>query len=65
MDPPVGDGHVFGPKEVPPVGDGHVFGPKEVSWTPLLVTVTFLDQRSVGPPVDHGFWLVSMVFQGS
>ena len=31
------------------VGNGNVFGPKEVSWTPLLVTVTFLDQRrSVG-----------------
>ena len=28
----------------PPVSNGHVFGPKEVSWTRLLVTVTFLDQ---------------------
>ena len=35
----------------PPVSDGQVFGSKVVSWTPLLVTVTFLDQRlSVGPP---------------
>ena len=43
----------------PPVGNGHVFGPKEVSWTPLSVTSRFLDQwRSVGPPVGNGrvFW---------
>ena len=38
-----------------PVGNGNVFGSKVVSWTSLLVTVTFLDQRwSVGPPVGNG-----------
>ena len=43
-----------------PVGDGHVFGSKEVSWIPLSVTVTFLDQsRSLGPPCEYRsrFWI--------
>ena len=31
----------FGPR----VSNGNVFGPKEVSLGPVLVTVTFLDQR--------------------
>ena len=30
-----------------PVGNGNVFGSKVVSWTPVLVTVTFLDQKVV------------------
>ena len=35
----------FGPR----VSNGNVFGPKEVGLGPVLVTVTFLDQRrSVG-----------------
>ena len=34
----------------PPVGNGNVFAPREFSWTPLLARVKFLHQRrSVGP----------------
>ena len=74
----------------PPVGNGHVFGSKEVSWILRLVTsiglvfdgfclvsmvfqggfMVFLGFCLVsmvfqgGFMVFHGFWLVSMVFQG-